>query len=136
MKQQLITLEVKEIGETVIPYYDDITKDFPKLGTTATCKRCGEPFTIGKAELEKAKLADDGKRPKRKLELWTPSEIIFDVDLEKQPIKVENYTFAEQCILFGVQTVYTRFCPECNAKKGEINDTEHLFGKPDRRLAE
>ena len=129
------TVEVKEIGKVVKVYFSELAKNLHRIGTQKNCLCCGNPFVIGKTELEKAKLDYRGK-PKKHLELWTPQEFIVDVDLMRTPINPDNYTVVDQCIIFGVECVNVKICKDCTEKNSEVHEVEHSMGRPDRRLAE
>lgn len=135
METNRTKVTVKELGNrTVVNFYEGLEKDLHKVGTQKECGVCGETFTIGDAEVAQGRLDYKGN-PKRKLELFSGVAFI-DVKLSETPINFDQYTVKERLILLGVNYVHTRFCPECNNKRGEFNDTEHTFYRPSPKREE
>lgn len=122
-----IQVEIEGIGKVESFYLSD--KDLYRIGESKPCNRCGELYIVGIAEVEKFKHDYKG-RPKKNLELYNGSFII-DVDLSKNPIDMSKYNVREQAVIFGVEYVRTRFCPDCITKNhSDSDDNDYTVVRP------
>jgi len=127
MANREIIVEVKGIGLVKNPYLRE--QDAERLGKESRCICCGNTFSMGMAELDRAKL-DDKFKPVKEVELY---KIVNAKDLhngyaltvfkrEEFPKDIETQSLLSQATFFGLQCFSVKVCPNCYSKNMSEED--------------
>jgi len=139
-----IVVEVNGIGLVKNPYLKE--QDAERLGKEARCICCGNPFIMGKAELDRAKL-DDKFKPVKDVELYKivnakdlhNGYAVVDVERKDFPADIDKQSMLSQATFYGLQCFSVMVCPVClqkNKAEEDCVEASCYIGKPSKRLEE